>query len=263
MKTLGSSHILGILLRVFYLPLVISFEKVTIPAELKSAVARVAVNATSCSVTCGLGFKLEEMCEITPAGERRNCALRRSDCLTSWVCGLLSFTVPVGKPFQFSCLTSDAVGFGSRAYRYSWRLAQGLITTNDILFKPFKNPDSVIRFSPVGESDAGTYRCDVQTLKTFRVIKRIYFGVRVIRNDLVELNFQKSLTWEQKLAANEEEGNTENSTHEEVQEQQHFWQREFFYEGLVGVGSGVMGGVVVSMVLCFLQKILGRRAAKK
>ncbi|KAM9268298.1 transmembrane protein 81 [Morus bassanus] len=263
MKTSGSSHILGVLLCVFYLPLVVSFEKVTIPAELKSAVARVAVNATSCSVTCGLGFKLEEMCEITPAGERRNCTLRRSDCLTNWVCGLLHFTVPVGKPFQFSCLTTDTVGFGSRAYSYTWRLAQGLITTNDLLFRPFKNPDSVVRFSPTRESDAGTYRCDVQMLKTFRVIKRVYFGVRVIQNDLVELNFQKSLTWEQKLAANEEEGNTENSTHEEVQEQQHFWQGELFYECLVGVGSGVIGGVLVSMALCFLQKILGRRAAKK
>ncbi|NXW11603.1 TMM81 protein, partial [Fregetta grallaria] len=258
MKTSVNSHNLGILLCAFYLPLVVSFGKVTIPAELKSAVARIVVNTTSCSVTCGLGFKLEEMCEITPAGERRNCTLRRTGCLTSWVCGLLHFTVPVGKPFQFSCLTSDAVGLGSRAYSYTWRLAQGLITTNDILFKPFRNPDSVIRLSPTRESDAGTYRCDVQMLKTFKVIKRVYFGVRVIQNDLVDMNFQKSLTWEQKLAANEEEGNIQNRTHEEVQEQQHFWQGELFYECLVGVGSGVIGGVLVSVALYFLQKILGR-----
>ncbi|NXX53356.1 TMM81 protein, partial [Scopus umbretta] len=258
MKTSGNSHILGILLCAIHLPLVVSFDKVTIPAELKSAVAKIAVNATSCSVTCGPGFKLEEMCEITPAGERRNCTLRRSDCLTSWVCGLLHFTVPVGKPFQFSCLTSDAVGFGSQAYSYTWRLVQGLITTNDVLFKPFKNPSPVIRFSPTRESDAGTYRCDVQMLKTFRVIKRVYFGVRVIKNDLVDLDFQKSLTWEQKLAANEEEGSTENSTHEGVQEQQHFWQGELVYECLVGVGSGAIGGVLVSMALYFLRKILRR-----
>ncbi|NWS57524.1 TMM81 protein, partial [Chunga burmeisteri] len=258
MKTLGNSHILGTLRCAFYLPLVVSFGQVTIPAELKSAVVKVAVNTTSCSVTCGLGFKLEEMCEITPAGERRNCTLRRSECLTSWVCGLLHFTVPVGKPFQLSCMASDAVGFGSQAYSYTWRLAQGLITTNDVLFKPFKNPDSVIRFSPTRESDAGTYRCDVQMLKTFRVIKRVYFGVRVIQNDLMDLNFQKSLTWEQKLAANMGEGNTENSTHEEVQEQQHFWQGELFYECLVGVGSGVAGAVLVSVALYFLQKILRR-----
>ncbi|NXK05208.1 TMM81 protein, partial [Herpetotheres cachinnans] len=256
MKTLGNSRILGILLCGFCL-LSVSFERVTIPAELKSAVAKIVVNATSCSVTCGLGFKLEEMCEITPTGERRNCTLRRSDCLTSWVCGLLHFTVPVGKPFQFSCLTSDAVGFGSQAYSYTWRLAPGLVTTNDILFKPFKNPDAVIRFSPVRESDAGTYRCDVQVLKTFKVVKRVYFGVRVIQTDLVDLNFRKSLTWEQKIAASEQEGNTQNGT-DEVQEQQHFWQGELFYECLVGIGSGVIGGVLVSVVLCFLQKVLRR-----
>ncbi|XP_027652931.2 transmembrane protein 81 [Falco peregrinus] len=261
METLGTSRILGVLLCAFCL-LSASFEKVTIPAELKSAVVKIVVNATSCSVTCGLGVKLEEMCEMTPAGERRNCTVRRSGCLTSWVCGLLHFTLPAGKPFQFSCLTSDAAGFGSQAYSYTWRLAPALVTTNDVLFKPFKNPGSVIRFSPVRESDAGTYRCDVQVLKTFKVVKRVYFGVRVIQTDLVDLNFQKSLTWEQKLAANEEEGNTNNGTHEEVQEQQPFWQRDLFYECLVGIGSGVIGGVLVSVVLCFLWKILRKRAAK-
>ncbi|KFZ62917.1 Transmembrane protein 81, partial [Antrostomus carolinensis] len=241
-------HILGMLSCAFCLLLVVSSE-VPVRAGLNSAVAKVVVNTTSCSVTCGLGFKLEEMCEITPAGERRNCTLLRSDCLTSWVCGLLHFTIPVGKPFQFSCLTSDAVGFDSQAYSYTWRFAHGLITTNDVLFNRFKNPSSVISFSPIRESDAGTYRCDMQMLKTFRIIKRIYFGVRVIPKDLVDLNFQKSLTWEQKLAENKEEGNTESSTQEEVEEQQHFWQGELFYGCLVAVGSGVTGGVLVSMAL--------------
>ncbi|NXL56232.1 TMM81 protein, partial [Chordeiles acutipennis] len=258
MKTLGNGHILGILSCALCLPLVVSFEEVTVPADLKSAVARVVVNTTSCSVTCGLGFKLEEMCEITPAGERRNCTLLRSDCLTSWVCGLLHFTIPVGQRFQLSCLTSDTVGFDSQAYSYTWSFAHGLITTNDVLFKRLKNPSSVIRFSPIRESDAGTYRCDVQMLKTFRIIKRVYFGVRVIPKDLVDLNFQKSLTWEQKLAANKEGGDAESSTYEEVQEQQHFWQRQLFYECLVGAGSGVTGGVLVTMALHFLRKILRR-----
>lgn len=262
MKTSGNSQILGILSCAFCLPLVVSSEEVTIPAELKSAVAKVVVNTTSCSVTCGLGFKLEEVCEITPAGERRNCTLLRSDCLTTWVCGILHFTIPVGKPFQFSCLTWDTVGFGSQAYSYTWRFAHGLVTTKDVLFKRFPNPSSVIRFSPIREADAGTYRCDVQMLKTFRIIKRIYIGLRVIPKDLVDLNFRKSLTWEQKLAANKEEGNTESSTYEEVQEQQHFWQTQSFYGCLVGVGIGVAGVVLVSMALCFLWKIL-RRAAKK
>ncbi|NWW49247.1 TMM81 protein, partial [Pedionomus torquatus] len=259
MKTLGNSHILGILSCTFYLPLVFSLEKVTLPAEVKSAVLKYPVNATSCSVTCGLGIKLEEMCEITPAGERRNCTLRRSYCLTSWVCGLLHFTVPVGQPFQFSCLTADPASPGSQAYSYTWRLAQGLITTNDLLFKPFNNLDSVVKFSPTKESDAGTYRCDVQMVKTHKVIKRVYFGVRVVQKNLVDLNFQKFLTWEQKLAAKEElEYYTDNSTHGEVQEQRYFWQGGLFSEGLIGVASGVLGGVLLSVALYYVQKIVGR-----
>ncbi|NXP49952.1 TMM81 protein, partial [Heliornis fulica] len=256
MKTLRNSPILGMLSCAFYLQLVVSSGQITIPAALKSAVAKITVNSTSCSAACGLGFRLEEVCELTADGERRNCTLHRTSCLTNWVCGLLHFTVPVGKPFQCSCLSSDTADFGSQAYTYTWRFAQGLITTKDVLFRPFRNPHAVLRFSSAKESDAGTYRCDVQMLKTLRIIKRIYFGVRVIPDDLVDLNFQKSLTWEQKLAANEMEGSTENSTHEEVHEQHSFWQGELFYECLVGVGSGVIGGVVVGMALYFLKKIL-------
>ncbi|KAM6237277.1 transmembrane protein 81 [Porphyrio hochstetteri] len=263
MKTSGSSHVLGILSGAFYLQLVVSFRQVNIPAERESVGATVTVNATSCSVTCGLGFRLEEMCEVTPAGERRNCTLRRTDCLTNWVCGLFHFTVPQGQASQFSCLSSEEVGLGGRTYSYTWGFAQGLITTKDTLFKPFRSPHAVLRFPQTTESDAGTYRCDVQMVETSKVIRRVYFGVRVIPNDLADLNFEKSLTWEQKLAANEAEGNRENSTHEEVQEQQDFWQGELFYKCLVGLGGGVMGGVVVSVALYCLQKMLRGKAAEK
>ncbi|NXD12072.1 TMM81 protein, partial [Nothocercus nigrocapillus] len=255
MKTLENSLILGILACVFYLPLIAPYKNITIPAELKSVVAKVSVNTTSCSVTCGLGFKVEEMCEITPAGERRNCSLRTSDCVARWVCGLLHFSVPAGRAFELSCLSAELTGVDSRAYIYTWRLAQGLITTNDVLFKPFRNADSVIRLSPARESDAGTYRCDVQVAKTFKVIKRVYFGIRVIQSDLVDLNFQKSLTLEQKIAESEEEGNKQNVTHIEVQQQQSFWQNKLLNEPLIGLAVGVLGGVLGSTVLSFLWKI--------
>ncbi|NXX97384.1 TMM81 protein, partial [Centropus bengalensis] len=255
MKTLWNSLILGVLLSAFYQPLVASVGKVTIPAELVTVVAKVAVKSTPCSVTCGMGFKLEEMCEVTPAGERRNCTSRRTDCLTTWFCGILYFTVPGGKPWQLSCLTSGADGFSNRTCQ--WGFAHGLITTKDELFKAFENPDSFIKFSPIRESDAGTYRCDVRMSKTFRIVKRIYFGVRVIRNDFVELNFQKFLTWEQKLEANKVKGSRENGTHEDVAEQQGFWQ-ELIYESLAGVGGGVAAGVMVSVALCCLKKSLRR-----
>ncbi|NWS76052.1 TMM81 protein, partial [Crotophaga sulcirostris] len=256
MKTLRNSLIRGILPCAFYLPLVTSVGNVTIPAELKTAVVKVAVKSTSCSVTCGVGFKLEEMCELTPFGGRRNCTLRRTECLTKWVCGIHYFTIPVGKPFQISCLTSDTDNFGNQAYK--WGFAQGLVTTKDELFKLLQTTNSFIKFSPIRESDAGTYRCDVRMLKAFRIIKRIYFGVRVIRSDLVELNFQKSLTREQKLAVTKKKESTESSSYEEGQEQRHFWNKELVYECLVGVGTGVVAGVLVSVSLCCLGKIFRR-----
>ncbi|XP_009995835.1 PREDICTED: transmembrane protein 81 [Chaetura pelagica] len=234
MKTSGNHPVLGAFCCAFYLPLVASMEKVTIPAELRTAMAEIAVNTTSCSVTCGPGYKLERLCSVTATGERRNCTIRRSGCLTTWACGMVHFTIPVGKPFQFNCLSPDEVGFEREAYFYTWRFAQSLITMNDMMFKPLKNTESLVRLSPARESDAGTYRCDMQLVKTFRVIKRIYFGVRVIQNELVNLNFQKSLTWEQKV----------------------------FYDYLVGIGSGVIGGTLVGMVLCCVQRFL-RRAANK
>ncbi|NXX43489.1 TMM81 protein, partial [Tricholaema leucomelas] len=256
MKTLRSSHTAGLLLCAFSLSLVLCLEPVTIPAELRTAVLRIVVNATSCSVTCGLGIKLEQLCEVTGAGERRNCTLQRSTCLANWMCGLLHFTVPVGKPFQLTCLASDVVGFGTGAYRYRWRLAPGLITTNKLLFKPFHSPDPVLRFSPAREADAGTYQCDVQMLKTFQVVKRVYFGVRVIQDDLADLDFDKALTWEQKLAANKQEGTAKNSSQEEVQSQQHVWQGKSLGLYWVGLGSGVVGGVLVSLVAaCLCKKI--------
>ncbi|NXF92638.1 TMM81 protein, partial [Eubucco bourcierii] len=240
----------GLLLLCAFCPsLVLCLEPITIPAELRSAVLKIAVNATPCSVTCGVGIKLEQLCDVTGAGERRNCTLQRSTCLANWMCGLLHFTVPVGKPFQLSCLASDVVGFVTGAYRYKWSHAPGLITTKKLLFKHFRASEPVLSFSTAREADSGTYQCDVQSLKTFQVIKRIYFGVRVIQEDLADLDFDNSLTWEQKLAANKEGGSTNNSSQEEVQSQQHFQQGKSLTLYWVGLGSGVIGGVLVSLVV--------------
>uniref|UniRef100_A0A8C6IYY5 Transmembrane protein 81 n=1 Tax=Melopsittacus undulatus TaxID=13146 RepID=A0A8C6IYY5_MELUD len=262
MEPLGSSHSLGLLLCAFFVSSEASFAGVTIPAELRSVVAPVVVNSTLCSVTCGLGFRLEALCELAPGGERRNCSVRRTACLTSWVCGLLHFTLPVGQPFQLSCLTSDSMGNGSQAYSYTWRFAPGLITTKDVLFRPFRNSRPVVRFSPIKESDAGTYRCEVQVVKTFKVVKRVYFAIRVIHKDLVDLNFQKFLTWEQKLAASKVEENLETGVYE-VQEEEPFWKGELFYQCLVGIGSGVAGGILLSLVLHSLQRVWRGRAAEQ
>ncbi|XP_009903849.2 transmembrane protein 81, partial [Dryobates pubescens] len=251
-------------LAAFSLPLVLSLGTVTIPAELKTAVIRVAVNATSCSVTCGVGSRLEELCDLSGAGERRNCTLRRSSCLSSSLCGFLHFTAAVGKPFQLICLDSDAVGFGSGAYRCRWRFAPGLITTNKLLLKPLRGTRPVLGFAAAREADAGTYQCDVQSLKSLQVVKRIYFGLRLIQEDLADLDFYKSLTWEQKLAAKKPAGAARNGTGEEARRQKPFWQGKVLDVYWVGLGSGVLGGVCLSLVAsCLCRRLWRRRAAKQ
>ncbi|NXR06643.1 TMM81 protein, partial [Semnornis frantzii] len=255
MKTLRRSHTAGLLLCAFSLSLVLSLEPITIPAELRTSILKIAVNSTPCSVTCGVGFKLEQVCDVTGAGERRNCTVQRSTCLASMMCGLLHLAVPVGKPLQLSCLPSDVVAAANGAYRYRWSLAPGVITINKLLLKPFHASDPVLSFSSVREADAGTYQCDVQRLKSFQVIKRVYFGVTVIQDDMADLNFDNSLTWEQKVAGNKQEGSPKNSTQEEVQSQKQGKSLVLYW---VGLGCGVTGGVILSLVAACLCRMMLR-----
>ncbi|NXY39966.1 TMM81 protein, partial [Pomatorhinus ruficollis] len=198
--------------------------------------ALVVVNSTSCSVTCGLGVKEEQVCEVTPAGEHRNCSLVRSRCLRDWICGLQHLGIPEGKPFQLVCLSPEAASLEGPNFGYSWGFARGLITTNDLLFRPFRNPSPSLSFSPALESHSGTYRCDVQVLSSFQLVKRIYFGLRVIPRDLVDLDFEKSLTWEQRLAANGEEPPGNASGAAEREKRWDLWEKEWFYEAVLGIG---------------------------
>nr|XP_021394517.1 transmembrane protein 81 [Lonchura striata domestica] len=221
----------------------------------------VVVNSTPCSVTCGLGVKQEQLCEYSPAGERRNCSLLRSRCLGDWICGLRHLSVPEGKPFQLTCLSPDAASLEGPNFGYTWRFARGLITTNDLLFHPFRNPSPSLRLSPALESHSGTYRCDVQVLSSFQLVKRIYFGLRVIPRDLVDLDFQKSLTWEQQLVANGEEPPENATGPTEPEKRWNFWEKQWFYEVVLGVGSGVIVGILFSLGLCCLGRICRKRAA--
>ncbi|NXH32319.1 TMM81 protein, partial [Myiagra hebetior] len=220
-----------------------------IPLALR---ARIVVNSTPCSVTCGLGVKEEQLCELSPAGERRNCSLLRSRCLNDWICGLRHLSVPEGKPTRLVCLAPDAAGLEGQDFGYTWRFARGLITTNDLLFHPFRNPSPSLSFSPTLESHSGTYRCDVQVLSSFQLVKRIYFGLRVIPQGLVDLDFQKSLTWEQQLlASGEKPGNATGPGERELQHRK-FWEKQWFYEVVLGIGSGVIMGILLSLGLCCL-----------
>ncbi|XP_064255327.1 transmembrane protein 81 [Passer domesticus] len=221
----------------------------------------VAVNSTPCSVTCGLGLKQEQLCEVSPAGERRNCSLVRSRCLTDWICGLQHFSIPEGKPFKLICLSPEAASLEGPNFGYTWRFARGLITTNDLLFHPFRNPSPSLSFSPALESHSGTYRCDVQVLSSFQLVKRIYFGLRVIPKALVDLDFEKSLTWEQQQLASGEEppGNATGAP----EHRESFWKKQWFYEAVLGIGSGVIMGILFSVGLCCLGRVCRKRAARE
>ncbi|NXM78791.1 TMM81 protein, partial [Serilophus lunatus] len=222
-------------------------DEISIPEQMKAVAARISVSSTPCSVTCGLGLKVEQMCEITPAGDRRDCSLLRSWCLSTWSCGLRHLSVPAGCSVQLSCLASGAASFGRQTYGFTWKVAPGLITTNDLLFQPLKNHGPALSINQAKEEDAGTYRCDVEVLETFKIVKRIDFGLKVIPRELVGLDFEKSLTQEQKLEANLKEGGAGNGSRGG---QEGVWAKGLWFEVLLGVGSGVLGGILVSLLLC-------------
>ncbi|XP_032770667.1 transmembrane protein 81 [Rattus rattus] len=251
MKAVATVFICGSLVLITYLPLVVtSPQTLAIPEKLRQAVGRVVVNATACSVTCGLGYKEETTCEVGPDGVRRDCRSQRLECLTNWICGMLHFTIIQRQQFELNCLSSDILRKGQEAFRFTWKLARGIISTNDELFKPFRANSPFLRFKPAYESDSGTYRCDVQQLKNLKFVKRLYFGLRVLPPKLVNLNFEQSLTEDQKLAEEGWEVHLDNQT------QPHLpgWRKKVSLALGVGITAGVVGGVLVNVALC---RVLG------
>lgn len=245
MKTLAISFSLGSLVLAFYLPLVVTLPKtLAIPKKLQEAVGEVIVNATACTVTCGLGYKEETVCEVGPDGVRRKCKSQRVDCLASWICGMLHFTILTGREFQLSCLSSDILEVGPEAFRFTWRLARGIISTDDEVFKPFRGSSHFVKFESAQEYDSGTYRCDVQLLKNLRLVKRLYFGLRVLPPNLVNLDFHQSLTEDQKLVNEGLEVNLGNHS----RPHRPLWRKKVAIALGVGVASGVIGSVLVSIV---------------
>ncbi|XP_077013650.1 transmembrane protein 81 [Tamandua tetradactyla] len=258
MKMWVTSFILGSLLLAFYMPLVLTLPKtLAIPEKLQEAVGKVVVSTTTCTVTCGLGYKEETICEVGPDGVRRKCKSQRLECLTNWICGMLHFTIPVGKEFSLSCLSSDILDIGQEAFRFTWKLARGIISTDDEIFRPFRVNSHFVKFESVREYDSGTYRCDVQLLKNLKFVKRLYFGVRVLPPSLVNLNFNQSLTENQKLVDEGLEVNLDNHSrpHNSV------WKRKVVASLGVGIASGVVSGVLLSIVLWRVLKVIYRNGS--
>lgn len=246
MTTLTTGFILGSLVLAMYLPLAVTLPKtLAIPEKLQEAVGKVIINATTCTVTCGLGYKEETVCEVGPDGVRRKCKSQRLECLTNWICGMLHFTVLIGQEFELSCLSSDILDIGKEAFRFTWRLARGIISTDDEVFKPFRARSHFVKFRSTQEYDSGTYRCDVQLLKNLRLVKRLYFGLRVLPPNLVNLNFHQSLTEDQKLVDEGLEVNLDNYS----MPHRPPWEKKVAIALGVGVASGVTGTVLVSTAL--------------
>ncbi|XP_004477656.1 transmembrane protein 81 [Dasypus novemcinctus] len=251
MKTWATSFIFGSLVLAFYVPLVVTLSQtLDIPEKLKEAVGRVVVSTTTCTVTCGLGYKEETVCEVGPDGVRRKCESHLLECLTNWICGMYHFTIPVGKEFVLSCLSSDILDVGQEAFRFTWRLARGIISTDDELFKPFRVNSHFVMFGSAREYDSGTYRCDVQLLRNLQFVKRLYFGLRVLPPSLVNLNFYQSLTEDQKLVDKGLEVNLDNHTRPQHTE----WKKKVAAALGIGIASGVAGGVLLSIVLWYVLR---------
>ncbi|XP_006888033.1 PREDICTED: transmembrane protein 81 [Elephantulus edwardii] len=246
MKKLATSLIFGSLMLASHLPFVVTLPKpLDIPEKLQEAVGTVIVSATACTVTCGLGYKEETVCEVGPDGVRRKCKFQRLECLTNWMCGMLHFTIPMGKEFELSCLSSDILEVGQEAFWFTWRLARGIISTDDELFKPFRTNTHSVKFESASEFDAGTYRCDVQMLKNLKLVKRLYYGLRVLPPHLVNLNFDQSLTEDQKLVDEGLEVNLDNYS----RPLRPTWKKHVASALAIGLASGVAGGVMVSIAL--------------
>lgn len=161
--------------------------------DLASISSDVIVRRGPCSATCGLGLCTEEKCILLEGGTPRDCQERRVRCLLTWQCGLRSLTAPTGGTVELDCLGEVTQAQGRFGFFIYWRYARGVVTTDDSLFARWHAPglDRVI-LNPLREEHAGTYRCDVQD-SGHHMVKRVYFGVKVLPSDVMHLNFTSAL----------------------------------------------------------------------
>ncbi|XP_047232820.1 transmembrane protein 81 isoform X2 [Girardinichthys multiradiatus] len=190
-----------------------------IPADMEEedkVALEVITDSSSCSTTCGLGVKTQTLCllkdsekaievninkdgrkDISQSDVSKKCRVQKVKCLDSWQCGLRTITVTSGQRVEIDCLGEVMETMGKFSWRVSWRVARGIISSDDSLFTRWEAPhlDRVV-LDPVREEDAGTYRCNVQDT-SYRRLKRAYWGIRVLPSEVVNLDYQSSLTqWE-------------------------------------------------------------------
>ncbi|XP_026187406.1 transmembrane protein 81 [Mastacembelus armatus] len=181
--------------------------------EMDKVSLEVIVNSSPCSTTCGLGLKTQMLCLLKDSERAmeedvrskhgtevssgwkvsEECHVRKVTCLESWQCGLRTMSVTSGQRVEIDCLEEVMEVMGKFSFRVLWRYARGIITSDDSLFAHWEAPelDRVI-LDPISEEDAGTYCCDVQDT-SFRLVKRAYWGIRVLPVGVISLNYERSV----------------------------------------------------------------------
>ncbi|XP_072419954.1 transmembrane protein 81 isoform X1 [Chiloscyllium punctatum] len=171
-------------------------------AENVTITGNLLVSVSPCSKTCGLGWRSEYYCKMDKKGQKSNCTLTNALCLINQDCGLIAKTTTVGATLSISCLDATIKTLGSLDFIFVWKIARGIVTTDQYLFKLFPIRDTntpwMIIVKAVEEKHAGTYMCQVQNSKTMQIVKRVLIGVRVIPEKLVQLNYYEVLSPEQK-----------------------------------------------------------------
>uniref|UniRef100_A0A3Q3JZX7 Transmembrane protein 81 n=1 Tax=Monopterus albus TaxID=43700 RepID=A0A3Q3JZX7_MONAL len=217
--------------------------------EVDKVSVEVIVNSSPCSTTCGLGMKTQTLCllkdsemameeDVSSKDETQvsdKCRVRKVPCLEAWQCGLRTMTVTSGQRVEINCLGEVMEAMGRFSWRLLWRYARGIISSDDSLFVRWEAPqlDRII-LDPVSEKDAGTYCCDVQDT-TFRRVKRVYWGVRVLPAGVINLDYENS------LAQWESTGNQQNQTMSDQQDHRMtFLYMVLLSLALAGVGAGLM-----------------------
>ncbi|XP_061758691.1 transmembrane protein 81 [Nerophis ophidion] len=167
---------------------------------------QVVTSSTPCSATCGLGVKVQRVCELkdaegaleeagdaamtSPSDVTERCRDVTVTCRESWQCGLKTVTVTTGERVELDCLLAkNAEVVMKLSWRVSWYRARGLITSDDALFARWHSPTlDLLVLDPVEEEHAGTYRCDVLDAAARRV-KKAYWGVRVLPRGVLNLDY--------------------------------------------------------------------------
>ncbi|XP_038579705.1 transmembrane protein 81 [Micropterus salmoides] len=218
----------------------------------------VIVDSSPCSATCGLGVKTQTLCLLKDgktameedvkrkhgAEVSKKCRVHKVSCRESLQCGLRTMTVTSGQRVEIDCLEEVMEAMGRFSWRVSWRYARGIISSDDSLFTRWDAPllDRVV-LDPVREEDAGTYRCVVQDA-TFRRVKSVYWGIRVLPIGILNLDYESSLAqWDA----------TENQQSQTVSDQQDH-RMNLLYRMLISLSLAVFGFGLVMLGLCWTVK---------